>query len=224
MIDRIMTSITSTRDWTLSFPNLVHSRGSAIGFFLLGGVLTIVPYQLTNRFHLFEPRLLPFDWVDNIMPFWPWTVWIYFTEYLIFIVSWVMLQKHENRTKYFYAYIFVLATSVLTFIFYPVTFPRADFPLTGFDPGITTFAFHYFRTHLDSPANCLPSLHVSSCYLAAFSMLPESRRRFWFFFIWATAVAISTMTTKQHYFVDVWTAVILVTTSYLIFYKLVSYR
>lgn len=223
MIDRSMINTAVNYGKGIVLPELVTSRASSIGYFALGVILTLVPYQITNRYHLYEPQLLPFDMVDRVMPFWPWTVWIYFTEYLIFVASWLLIKNHSNRTKYFYSYVFILAISVVTFIFYPVTFPRADYPLSDFAPGLTVTIFEYFRTHMDSPANCLPSLHVSTCYIAAFALLPESRKLFWTFFTWATAVAISTMTTKQHYFIDVWIAFILVVIAYYIFYHCSSY-
>lgn len=218
-----MANIAISQSRGLVLPDLVKSRATSIGYFVLGVVLTIVPYQITNRYHLFEPQLLPYDFVDRLMPFLPWTVWIYFTEYLIFVVSWLMIKNHVNRTKYFYSYVFILAISVLTFIFFPVTFPRANYPLSAFEPSFTTMVFEYFRTHMDSPANCLPSLHVSTCYIAAFALLPESRKWFWTFFVWASAVAVSTMTTKQHYFIDVWIAFLLVVFAYWIFYRNTRY-
>ncbi len=213
----------TTQVGSFSLPELVTSRFKTFSYVALGVFLTLVPYQITNRYHLFEPQYLPFDFVDNLMPFAPWTVWIYFSEYLIFVVSWFAIKKNLDRTRYFYSYVFILFISVLVFIFYPVTFPRADYPLSNFDPSLTTYIFEYFRTHMDSPANCLPSLHVSTCYIAAFALRPQSKKMFYGFFVWATAVAISTMTTKQHYFVDVWTSFLLVILAYFIFYKKATY-
>ncbi len=207
----------------LTLPELVTSRASSFGSLTIIVISAIVPYKITNSYHLFEPQLLPFDMVDRAVPFWPWTIWIYFTQYVIFIASWLMIKNDINRTRYFYSYLFILVASLLIFIFYPVTFPRVDYPLTDFDPSITVWIFEYFRTHIDTPANCLPSQHVSTCYMAAFALLPESRKWFWAFIAWATIVSISTMTTKQHYFIDVWVSVLLVLLSYYIFYHCTSY-
>src|SRR6185436_14225959 len=51
----------------------------------------------------------------------------------------------------------------------------------------------------DVPENCFPSLHVSLAIIAA-AYWPRAR---WIGIAWAIAIAVSTMTTKQHYFVDV---------------------
>jgi membrane-associated phospholipid phosphatase len=63
---------------------------------------------------------------------------------------------------------------------------------------------------LDAPQNCWPSLHVGLSYLAAFAALDEAsepefvgrRRVAGFTLFWATAITLSTMSVRQHYFWD----------------------
>jgi hypothetical protein len=204
----------------VTLPNLIQDRKSKWLYFFTGGAATLILYQITNRFHLFEPQLLPFDIVDDVMPFWPWTVWIYFTEYLFFLVAYFGLRRHESVTRYFYAYMAILLISIVVFILYPVTFPRADYPVAG--ETISERAMIFLRTYMDNPANCLPSLHVSSCYISALCFWKENRTKSLWFLLWSTAVAFSTMTTKQHYFIDVWTAIILTGICYWFFFYKVS--
>jgi membrane-associated phospholipid phosphatase len=173
-------------------------------------------YQITNRAHYRVPRELIFDGMDKSMPFWTWTVWIYFTEYVIFVCAYFGLRRRENVTKYFYAYMSILIFSVIIFVIFPVTFPREIFPVLG--SSFSDEALTFLRTYMDSPANCLPSLHVSSCYISSLCFWNESRKKSMAYFAWSTLVAISTMTTKQHYFVDVWTAIIVTFISYWIFF------
>jgi membrane-associated phospholipid phosphatase len=190
--------------------------------FFLGGAATLLLYQWTNRFYFVEPRLLNFDAVDSLMPFWPWTVWVYFTEYIFFIVAYFGLRSTELKTRYYYAYMAILLVSVAVFVIFPVTFPRSDYPVTG--NSISDHALIFLRTYMDSPANCLPSLHVSSCYISALSFWKESRTKAWLCVAWSTAVAISTMTAKQHYFIDVWTAMILTAFFFWVFFYCVRLR
>lgn len=200
----------------MTLPLLVKDRFSKWLWFFVGGAATLILYQITNRNHLYEPQLLPFDLVDKVMPFWTWTIWIYVTEYIIFLCAYFGLRKKENVTRYFYAYMAILLFSIVVFIFYPVTFPRDSFPVLG--DSISDKALIFLRTYMDSPANCLPSLHVSSCYISSFCFWPENRRKAVGFFLWSTLVAISTMTTKQHYFIDVWVAIIICVVSFWFFF------
>lgn len=204
-------------------PSLVHGNIGALLYFVYGAAATLLLYQVTNRMHLFEPNYLSMSAVDQALPLIPWTIWIYFTEYVIFVVSWLWLADDLERTKYWYSYMAILLISVAVFIVWPTTFPRADFPLTDFEPDFHVRSFEFFRANMDTPANCVPSLHVSSCYIASLVFWRVSKPKFWFFFIWATIVSVSTMTTKQHYFIDVWTAMILTGAVYYFFYNHVDY-
>ena len=51
-----------------------------IRFFIVVGWTTALYtiYQATNRYHLFTPTLLPVTLIDEVIPFWTWTVVPYF--------------------------------------------------------------------------------------------------------------------------------------------------
>jgi membrane-associated phospholipid phosphatase len=87
----------------------------------------------------------------------------------------------------------------------------------------TYFVFNALRT-ADTAANCCPSLHVSSVFLSVFIFLDDQRSKFPFFFVWGSLIAASTMTTKQHYMVDVLTGFLMALGTYWIFHRYVSYR
>jgi hypothetical protein len=200
----------------VTLPFLVKDQIWKWACFFAGGAATILLYQFTNRIHFSEPQLLAFGAVDKIMPFLPWTVWIYFLEYLMFICAYFGLRSNELITRYFYAYMAILILSCVVFVIYPVTFPRADYPVVG--NSISDSAMNFLRTYMDSPANCLPSLHVSSCFISSFCFLKESKPKAYFYSFISLLVSIATMTTKQHYFIDVWTALLLTIFFYWIFF------
>ena len=206
----------------MTLPHLIHDRKTTWIYFFIGGAATLLLYQWTNRYYILQPKLLKFDAVDSAMPFLPWTVWIYFTEYVFFLVAYFGLKSYEMRTRYFLAYMAILLVSVVVFMIFPVTFPRADYPVTG--NSISDHALIFLRTYMDSPANCLPSLHVSSCYISALCFWRESKVKTWVYVLWSSAVAISTMTAKQHYFIDVWTALLLTVFSFWVFFYFVELR
>lgn len=200
----------------MRIPWLVKDAYSRWVHLFIGGACTLILYQLTNRVHLFEPKLLPFTWVDTSIPFLPSTVWIYFTEYAFFVYAYFWMKDLKLVTRYYYAYMTILFVSVTVFMLFPVTFPRDSFPVTG--ESVSDHAMNFLRNFMDAPANCLPSLHVSSCFISSLCFWQESRRRAVFLSLWSCLVAISTMTTKQHYFVDVWTAMILTAVCYWFFF------
>lgn len=200
----------------MTIPWLVRDRKSRWAHLFIGGAATLILYQITNRVHLVEPKLLEFGAIDKIMPFWPSTVWIYFTEYAFFVYAYFWMKDLRLVTRYYYAYMTILFVSIAVFMIYPVTFPRESYPAMG--DSVSVMALNFLRTYMDAPANCLPSLHVSSCFISSLCFWQESRWRAVFLCFWSCLVAVSTMTTKQHYFVDVWTALILTGVSYWFFF------
>src|SRR3990167_4869120 len=120
----------------MKLPILINSNWGSLMWFLFGGITTLVLYQFTNRIYLTTPNFLEMSPIDSSTPLIPWTIWVYFTEYIIFIVTWLWLGDHVERTKYWYAYMAILFFSIVVFIIYPTTFPRADFSLDGIEPSI----------------------------------------------------------------------------------------
>jgi membrane-associated phospholipid phosphatase len=158
--------------------------------------------------------------VDLWAPFWPWTIWLYISEYVIFFVAMFGLQNRDLATKYFYAYMIIFIISLVVFIIYPVTFPRADFAIDPGSTSISDLALRFLRDNMDTPANCLPSLHVSSCYISALPFREQNKKTYYFMMFWSAIVSASTMTTKQHYFVDIISAIALtVAVYYFVFYR-----
>jgi membrane-associated phospholipid phosphatase len=113
--------------------------------------------------------------------------------------------------------------SVLIFFIWPTVYPREQFPLPQDLNALTYYVFNYLR-HADAPTNCCPSLHVSSVYLTSFLYLDEQRGKFPFFFGWGTLIALSTLTTKQHYLIDVVAGLMMAIVVWWIFYRVMSYR
>ena len=190
---------------------------------LLAGMHCIL-YAPSNHFHLFEPKILSFSPLDLAIPFIPITAWVYFTEYLFVVVAYLGCKNLINLNKYFYSFLVLQTVSVIIFYLWPTTYPRELFPLISSEmDSITYWAFSSLRV-ADTPANCCPSLHVSSVYLSSLIFLDDQPKKFPWFFLWATAVAISTLTTKQHYLIDVVTGFGMAALCYLIFHRRFSYH
>ena len=180
-------------------------------------------YLLPNHLHLFQPLYLPLTWIDRAVPFLPGTVWIYISEYAFFPLIYFTCQDITNQNKYIYSFFALQAVSILIFWVWPTTYPREAFPLPDTLDAITHFTFATLR-QTDSPANCCPSLHVSGVYLSVFIFLDERREQLPFYFLWGTLIALSTLTTKQHYVVDVIAGFLLAVTFYWVFHRMMDYR
>ena len=221
-----MTTLSATQIKTLlnyaSLPVFIKRENKyPIGIML--SILATFLYLFSNHLHFFEPKLLPLSWFDSIIPFLPESVWIYVSEWMFFVVVYITCKDMFNLNTYFYSFLGLQVASVLIFWIWPTTYPRYLFPLPDTLNSATYYLFNALRI-TDTPANCCPSLHVSSVYLSTFIFLEEQREKFPIFFIWGTAIAISTLTTKQHYLIDVAMGFLMAVTTYWIFYRNVSYR
>ncbi len=180
-------------------------------------------YLASNHFHFTTPVYLTLSTLENSIPFLPYTIWIYLSEYILFGVIFFLCRDTENLNWCFYAFLFMQLTSVLIFCLWPTIYPRELFPIPEDTDCITYFIFDSLR-RTDTAASCFPSLHVSSVYLSIFIFLKEQRNKLPFFLIWSTAIALSTLTTKQHYLADIVAGLIMAVLSFCIFRFCFIYR
>ncbi len=152
--------------------------------------------------------LIPmFDW-EAAIPFWPYTVWIYLMQYPMLLIAFSACRDPARCGRFLYAAVIVQALAALTYVLFPIRFPRPPLPPAGELDAITT-ALATTLHAIDVPVNCFPSLHVSSCLLALFLV---ARERAWLVACFAIAAALciaSTLTFKQHYFIDLPAGVVL---------------
>ncbi len=209
------------RLYKISFPLFVTQKNkyfAAVLFAIYASVL----YLSSNHYHLFPPQYLPMWWIDRAVPFMPHFIWIYLSEYFFFVTVYFTCKDMVNLNKYLYSFGAIQTVSVIIFTLWPTTYPRELFPLPADLDYWTYTVFNNLRT-TDTPANCCPSLHVSSVYLSTFIFLDEQRKKFPFFFLWGTAIALSTLPTKQHYLVDVITGLMMAVVFYFVFHKMIDY-
>jgi len=191
------------------------------GFVMFG--IAYALYYTTNHHPIFLPRELPMTFLDEMVPFLPWTIFIYISEYLYFTAIYIICKDLENLNKYLYSFFFTQALSCLIFLVYPTTYPRDQFPVPAETPAFLQSLWTWLRSQ-DAPTNCLPSLHVSTVYLSAFIFRDEQREKLPFFLGWATLIALSTLPTKQHYLVDVVAGLVLAIVMYVVFHRWMPYQ
>lgn len=147
----------------------------------------------TPRAAVLEPTL-----VDQAMPFIGWTVWVYSSEYVMLPLAFLLIRDGNNAKALTCALSVAIIISSLVFFWFPTIMIRPK--LLGSDIHEQAMKLLHW---VDPPTNCFPSLHVSMMILLAVYLSKESKS--WGLFSWALAVlvSVSTLTTKQHYFVDV---------------------
>jgi membrane-associated phospholipid phosphatase len=160
-------------------------------------------YDLINAFaadpirtiHLTSPAaILP--WIIQ-----PWTAVIYILGGVIFAsVPFLYYPSWRGIT-------FVMACfatgSMMAFAIYwawPVSMVRPEFAGGTLGERMMLWVFS-----VDRPANCFPSLHVIFAVLGAYLIdrAGVGRGAKWFWWAFAAAVCVTTVTSGQHYFIDV---------------------
>ena len=163
-----------------------------------GGALVIALYLLPSRLQLRPVVTLDRSFIDAWVPFLRWTIWLYLSEYpLMSLAIWLGTDDRE-RSRLFYAFILAALIGLTVFILWPTAVTREA---PGPD-GITGLLWRWLYS-VDTPANALPSLHVANTCLAAACLRRGGGAWRIVAPIWAVLIVLSTLTTKQHYAIDV---------------------
>jgi membrane-associated phospholipid phosphatase len=166
----------------------------------VAAVLFCVPYFWIEYHPLTTVRTLPLTWLDRVIPFQPlgW-VWVYESFYLpLNVIPW-LAEKRDDLRRYIGGFALVSLISFTVFLVLPIRGPRPEF-------ADASGAYALLRW-IDAPLNCLPSLHAALLiYTLAFGrriLRDEIRARVqWVFVVWAALIFYATLSTKQHYAVD----------------------
>ncbi len=189
--------------------------GSKVLIALGAAAVNAVLYLVPNHLQLLPATSLPWTRLDAAVPFIPVTVWIYMSDYFLVAGAFFFCSSWAEAKRFARAYFVLLLFGSTVHLLWPTTFPREWFPVLG--DGVTASVFRLLR-QIDLPTSCMPSMHVAGSYLAAFSLWRKRRAVFTGWTSWATAVAVSTLTAKQHYLVDVIAGALLAGAFWLLFF------
>ncbi len=137
--------------------------------------------------------------IELSIPLIPGAVVVYMSIYLLFLAGPFIVRERREFTALIRALALATLIGGIGFLLLP---SRAAFGPPG-DLGSWSGLFH-FADRLNLDYNMVPSLHValSVCCVAAFSRHASrgGRALLW---MWAVAIALSTLLTHQHHLVDV---------------------
>jgi len=161
-------------------------------YFLLQSLITVNQYNLLT-------------FIDTQIPFIPQFVWIYHTLIPVIIATGlVFFKRKELFLSMVYANLAAGAILCLFYVLFPSFYPREQFvdhhSLSGILVNLTRL--------VDSAHNTFPSGHVTfSWLLALFVGLSQKGKQCSLikgaYYVWALLIAVSTLTLKQHYLIDV---------------------
>jgi membrane-associated phospholipid phosphatase len=139
--------------------------------------------------------------LDDAIPFWPWTAWCYLPFYAgVFIIAAAGLRRRALFNRAVLAVLVVMSVGALGHIFIGAEYPRPV--LHPPYPSISA-AFLAAVQRIDPPGNVFPSLHVAHTTMLALLLIKDRPRLGAVALAMATALALSTLTTKQHFIADV---------------------
>ena len=174
-------------------------------------LIYIAPYAIVDHLPIHR-HVAPFILGESHIPFLPWTFIIYFSIYFQYLlVIWGASSRQLRRV--FAPFVGIVIISLAAFIIWPIEFPRYLYPSTN-------SLMNFFRL-IDGAGNCFPSLHVSvTIFLAAcYSEISTSHFKKFLMWLWAFAIIVSVLTTKQHYLIDAFGGIGLATPFVIIFKK-----
>jgi hypothetical protein len=168
---------------------------------ILLAVVGLVIYQLLGRTDLHRSTVLLSTAFDRAVPLIPWTTWFYEPVYAaIFFVG---VIGFRSRFLYNRTLICVCANILVAALFHYLV--RAEYPrpvLPSPAPDLST-AFLAFVYQIDPPGNVFPSLHVAHSFMITFLISLDRPRLGRLMLVMSTLLALSTLTTKQHFVADV---------------------
>ena len=177
------------------------------------GYLAINKFSNWRDWQAFDPTIS----LDNAIPVIPWMILPYYTLYFYYPMAAFLGMKNEQTRReciLFHQILLILTWSIfLIFIFLPVKVDLRS-SINYDELGIWTGLFETLHS-VDTPWNAWPSLHIVQSLLSVLVVqrwyASESKNnKFLFGFLWLSwaLLAISILTTKQHFIWDLVTAII----------------
>ncbi len=162
-----------------------------------------VVYQLSAQFQG-QGTVLPTSLVDEWIPFSASAIWLYLSFFIIVPLSYLSCPMSRLAGLRRATQLTALIAGVVYLIF-PTTMV---YPLVGGDDFSTRVL--QLLLLIDSPQNCLPSLHIALTVLAVWAMSDGQQKvKTGFYLLWGIAIAFSILQLRRHLFIDLVTGAML---------------
>jgi membrane-associated phospholipid phosphatase len=179
-------------------------RATAAHKWLIGIGMALVQttvYFGIGHLHLARSTELLRTRFDDAIPFLPWTSWCYLPFYAaIFIMALIGIKRRALFHRAVLAVLVVMIVGATCHVLIGAAYPRPV--LTPPYPDLSS-AFMAAVQRIDPPGNVFPSLHVAHTTMLALILIKDRPRLGAVALVMATMLALSTLTTKQHFIADV---------------------
>jgi len=170
----------------------------------IGGMLALLQsavYFGIGHLHLARSTEVLRTRLDDAIPFWPWTSWCYLPFYAgVFIIAIAGIKRRAVFNGAVQAVLIVMTLGALGHVFIGAEYPR---PILSPPFANISAAFLAAVQHIDPPGNVFPSLHVAHTTMLSLILIKDRPVLGRVALAMATALALSTLTTKQHFIADV---------------------
>jgi len=156
-------------------------------------------YFFIGRWTERDPHYQPFIWLDHAMPLSPAWIGVYASLYMCaFLLPLAVVRGNELFRQAMKAYLFVMLASYIGFWFYPTIAPLTEKATVN---GFAEWGLQLMYD-IDQPYGCFPSLHVAYAFVGALACYRMHRGVGIVACSWSVLIGLSTVYTKQHFFVD----------------------
>lgn len=162
-----------------------------------------VVYQLSAQFQG-QGTVLPTSFVDEWIPFSPSAIWLYLSFFIIVPLSYLSCSIARLAGLRRATQLSALIAGAVYLIF-PTTMVYPQ--VVGDD--LSTRLLQLLLL-IDSPQNCLPSLHIALTVLAVWAMSDRQHKvKTGLYLLWGAAIAFSILQLRRHLFIDLVTGAML---------------
>lgn len=145
--------------------------------------------------------------LDNIIPFNSIFIipYIYWYLYIVIGFIFILMNSRKDYIRVFISFFIGMNICYIAYYLYPTEITRP----TIANSNILNYLVNIIYS-LDRPVNCFPSLHVLTTYfIMRYTKYKDSKEKFYYTQIVGVLIIISTLFIKQHFIVDVISAIVL---------------
>lgn len=163
---------------------------------LLGWGTVGIVYNLTDRLQG-AGTLLPPSALDRAIPFSPSAIWLYLSFFLIVPAGYLLAPLQRIKWLTLAMQLTALGAGAV-YLLWPTTMAYPQNDGVGISAQLLAALIQ-----VDSPQNCLPSLHMALTVLAVWALSDGERKmRTALWMLWGVAIAFSILQLRRHLFVD----------------------